>query len=193
MASPRGSLESYAYLDGQLLKGDQKYGTSKKDGWKFQWDDVLLTMVVFLSACQDMAWGIWRLAYPANFLETINSVVLTSIDDDTTRLTRVGAFGQIEAGLVGFLLVSYRSLRFYTHHEFNGANYQMAFLVNVIGKLGAYILNEQVIGWDTFGETSGMPLDRYFLLLRAATAIFAFLLSLRTYRSSWTWLGDKIE
>lgn len=176
--------ESYVYLDNLLV--DQGGTTAAIDWWR--WDDFFLTMVVLVAACQDMAFGVWRMGWPAEFLETVNSVVLLSIDDDTTRLTRVGAFGSIEAGLVGFLLVAYRSARWYTHHPFNGVNYQMAFLINAIGKTGAFIMNEQMLGWSNFGQTEGHPLDRYFLLSRSALAIVAFVTSLWTYRKSWAWL-----
>ena len=135
-----------------------------------------------------MAWGVWRLGWPDHFLETINSVVISSIDADTTRLTRVGAFGQIEAGLVGFLLVVYRGARWYKHRHFNGVNYQLAFLVNAMGKTSAFFYNEYLLDFKHFGDTTGYPLDRYFLLSRAGLAIIAFLMSLWTYKSSWKWM-----
>ena len=180
--------ESYAYLDGKMMMHDDR-GTQRKDWWR--WDDFFLSVVVLVGACHDMAWGVWRLGWPASFLETINSVVLTSIDADTTRLTRVGALGQIESGLVGFLLIAYRSARWYTHHPFNGVNYQMAFLVSSIGKTSAFIYNEYLLDFEHFGDTDGHPLDRYFLLARACLALIAFVMSLWTYRDSWRWACGK--
>lgn len=82
-----------------------------RDNKAWQWDDIFLTMVVFVAACQDLAFGVWRIGWPSNYLENINSVVLPSIDDDTTRLTRVGGVGQVERGCANFLLVAYRVMR----------------------------------------------------------------------------------
>jgi hypothetical protein len=179
----RAPREAYYYLDGQLLSDE--HGRRKEDWWR--WDDFFLSMVVLVGALQDLGWGIWRLGWPDHFLETINSVVIASIDADTTRLTRVGAFGQLEAGLCGILLVAYRSARWYTHHPFNGVNYQLAFLVNAIGKTSAFIYNEYLLDFENFGNTDGHPLDRYFLLTRAGLALIAFTMSLWTYRDSWKW------
>jgi hypothetical protein len=162
-----------------------------RDNKAWQWDDIFLTMVVFVAACQDLAFGAWRIGWPSNYLENINSVVLPSIDDDTTRLTRVGGVGQVERGCANFLLVAYRVMRWVKHRHFNGVNYQLVFLINALGKTSEFVLNEEVLGWDTFGQMQGKPLDRYFLLLRAGLAVVALLMSLWTYRSSWRWMWES--
>lgn len=168
-----------------MARGEYRTLDANKE---LQWDDILLTIIVLFSACQDTAFGVWRFGWPGHFLEYIHHVKLLSIDDDTTRLTRVGSFGQLESGAGSFLLAAYRVMRWYKHRPFNGINYQLAFMLNAIGKTGAFIMNEQVLGWATFGQTDGMPLDRYFLLLRAGLADVAFVMSLWTYRSSWEWV-----
>ena len=157
----------------------------KKMCESFQWKEVVLTLVVFLVGCQDLTFGVWRTGWPAHFLETINSVTLPSIDDDTTRMARVGGIGQIERGTASLLLVMYRCLLWEKREHFNGANYQAMLFVNSIGKICEYVVNEQTLGWETFGETKGAPLDRYFLFIRALLTSLAFVLSIKTYEKEW--------
>jgi len=173
----------YRLIDPQYVKLKP---AASADNWR--WDDALLTLVIFLSAAQDLGFGVWRMSQPAQFLEIVNNVTLTSIDPDTTRLTRVGSFGQLEGGLVGFALVLYRILRWYKRRHFNGVNFQLTFLIGAIGRTGAFITNEQTLGWETFGQTENAPLDQYFLLARASVSLVAFSVSLYTYRADWQWL-----
>ncbi len=156
-------------------------------GSEFWWDDVLLTVIVFIAAMQDLSFGVWRVIEPTDYLNVVNNVTNGALDDSTLRLTRVGAFNQLESGVVGLLLVVYRLLRWYSSQPFNGVNFQMVFLINMLGKTGAYIMNEVLLDWPQFFLSDG-PLDRYVLLSRAVLATLALLLSIRTYWHSWHWL-----
>ncbi len=152
------------------------------------WDDALLTVVVLIAAVQDLAFGVWRVTEPRGFLETVNNVTNGGLEESTLRLTRVGGFNQLESGVVGVLLVIYRLARWLAGQPFNGVNFQIVFLINAFGKTGAFIMNEVLLGWDDFMDTSG-PLDRYFLLSRAVLAVAALVLSIFTYWHSWAWVS----
>ncbi|MGZ0213990.1 MAG: hypothetical protein ACKVI4_16060 [Actinomycetales bacterium] len=174
----------YRLIDPQYVKLQR----AAPAGYHWRWDDATLTLIILLMSLQDFGFGIWRMSRPAQFLEIVNNVTLASIDPDTTRLTRVGSFGQVEGGLVGVALVIYRVLRWYKHRHFNGINFQLTFLIGAIGRTGAFITNEQTLGWETFGKTGNAPLDQYFLLTRAGVSVLAFAVSTYTYRADWRWL-----
>jgi len=161
--------------------------TSRGRGAEFWWDDALLTLIVLIAAAQDLAFGVWRVIEPTDYLNTVNNVTNGALDDSTLRLTRVGAFNQLESGVVGILLVAYRMLRWYSGQPFNGVNFQLVFLINMLGKTGAFIMNEILLDWPQFFLADG-PLDRYVLLSRAVLATLALGLSIRTYWHSWHWL-----
>jgi hypothetical protein len=168
---------------------DVRNAKKRRKNWR--WGDATLTLILLLMSLQDLGFGFWRISRPAQFLEVINNVTLTSVDPYATRLTRVGSFGQVEGGVAGIVLVSYRVLRWWKRRHFNGINFQVVFLIGAIGRTGAFVTNEQTLGSDTFGKTENAPLDRYFLLARASVCTLAFLLSMYTYRADWRWLCES--
>lgn len=152
-------------------------------------DDAALTIIILLGAIQDLVWGIFRMGWPEWQLEAISGFNASDITDPMVRLTRVGGWGGLESGIVGILLTIYRLARWYLSQPFNGANFQIVFLIGTIGKTGALLTNLSLLGWTFLGPDS--PLDNYFLFARALLAVLALSLSLYTYRSSWTWLWDR--
>ena len=151
------------------------------------WDDVLLTAVMLLGAIQDLIWGVFRLGYPEWTLETISNFNATDITRPMVRLTRVGGWGNLEAGILGILLVTWRLVLWYTRHPFRGQNFQFGFALTTLSKTGAFLTNASLSDWQPFA--AGAPRDNIMLFARAVLAFFALLLSLYTYKSSWTFLS----
>ena len=151
-----------------------------------KWDDVLLTTIMFSGAIQDLVWGVFRLGYPEWTLEAISNFNATDITSPMVRLTRVGGWGNLEAGILGLLLVTWRIAKWYTGHPFPGQNFQFGFALATFSKTGAFITNLSLTEWEPFAEDA--PLDNIVLLARALVAFFSLCLSLYTYRSSWNFL-----
>ena len=156
-----------------------------------KWDDVLLTTIMFLGGIQDLVWGVFRLGYPEWSLETISQFNASDITPPMVRLTRVGGWGNLEAGILALLLVTWRIALWYTRHPFRGQNFQFGFALSTISKTGAFITNASLTGWQPFAP--GAPRDNIVLFARALIAMLALLLSLNTYKSSWAFLFVRGE
>lgn len=156
------------------------------------WDDLLLTAIIVTTAILDGCFAVFQFVDPAWYIQTMNGLNVSFVGDNTKRMQRVGAWGYLEGLVAGTLLVGYRALRWDRDRDFNGANFQFVFLVNMIGKSGAFFTNEILQDWRGFGTGDG-ALDRYFLLTRALLATLAFCLSLYTYKSSWVWLFASVN
>lgn len=151
-----------------------------------KWDDVLLTTIMFSGAIQDLVWGVFRLGYPEWTLTTISNFNSADITPPMVRLTRVGGWGNLEAGILGLLLVTWRIMRWWTGHVFSGQNFQFGFALTFLSKTGAFLTNASLSGWAPFAADA--PRDNIVLFVRALIAFIALVLSLYTYRSSWAFL-----
>jgi hypothetical protein len=151
-----------------------------------KWDDVLLTTIMLFGGLQDLTWGVFRLGYPEWTLETISQFNKTDITAPMVRLTRVGGWGNLEAGILAMLLVTWRIVLWYTRHPFRGQNFQFGFALTTVGKTGAFITNASLTGWQPFAADA--PRDNIVLFVRALIALLALILSLYTYQSSWAFL-----
>lgn len=151
-----------------------------------QWDDALLTFIMFLGAAQDLTWGVFRLGYPEWTLSTISSFNTTDITRPMVRLTRVGGWGNLEAGILGLLLVAWRIVRWYKGYPFSGQNFQFGFFLTTLSKTGAFITNASLSGWAPFSYDA--PADNIVLFARAVLALVALLLSFHTYKSTWSFI-----
>jgi hypothetical protein len=147
---------------------------------------VLLTFIMFSGGIQDLTWGIFRLGYPEWTLETISQFNTSDITPPMVRLTRVGGWGNLEAGILAMLLVTWRIVLWYTRHPFRGQNFQFGFALTTLGKSGAFLTNASLTGWQPFAADA--PRDNIVLFVRALIALLALLLSLYTYQSSWAFL-----
>ena len=148
-----------------------------------QADDVILTIVMLLGACQDLTWGLLRLWFPEWTLENVSSFNQTDITLPMVRLTRVGGWGNLESGILGLLLVTWRIVLWYTRRPFQGQNFQFGFALTTVGKTGAFITNASLSGWEPFA--AGAPRDNILLFTRAVFAFCSLLLSLYTYSETW--------
>lgn len=154
-----------------------------------KWDDVLLTSIMLAGGIQDLVWGVFRLGYPEWTLETISQFNQTDITAPMVRLTRVGGWGNLEAGILALLLVTWRIVLWYTRHPFRGQNFQFGFALTTLSKTGAFLTNASLTGWQPFA--SDAPRDNIVLFVRALIAVLALLLSLHTYKSSWSFLSAR--
>jgi len=131
------------------------------------------------------------MGYPEWSLKTISQFNASDITPPMVRLTRVGGWGNLEAGILALLLVTWRIALWYTRHPFRGQNFQFGFALSTISKTGAFITNASLTGWQPFA--SGAPRDNIVLFARALIAMLALLLSLNTYKSSWAFLFVRGE
>ena len=147
-------------------------------------DDALLTLVMLLGAVQDLTYGVLRLGYPTWTLIHISAFNVSELSDPIVRLTRVSGYGNLEAGILGLILVAWRLYMWYRSLPFRGQNFQFGFALTAISKTGAFLTNAALSEWQPVAP--GAPLDNSILFARAVVAFCAFILSLFTYRDSWT-------
>lgn len=148
-----------------------------------KWDDLLLTIIMLIGAIQDLVWGVFRLISPRWTLQTISNFNETEISFHIVRLTRVGSWGNLESGILGVLLVSWRAARWYKMKTFSGQNFQFGFLIQTIGKTGAFLTNASICDWDPFGPDA--PKDNIIVFVRALLSFIALLISISAYRETW--------
>lgn len=138
-------------------------------------DDALLTATLVVIALADISIGIatilnsrWTLITIAGF----NSTVITPELESVVRLTGVSGF---ESGLAVLAFATYRVWRWSRGLEFNGFNFTFLFGFNAVGRS---------IALSSVTRTTS---PSYMILAtRVAVMWCAFLLSLYTYRESWS-------
>lgn len=166
-------LRRYGFLSG--------FGPLPSAAEHLQFDDILLTCLIFLGAAIDLTSGALNLSAPQWTLEAVNGMNATVVTDELLRATQVRGASGIESGVAAILIGLYRVARWSRAQSFNGVVFQITFCINTAGRSLQLAL-----------ELPGFPAKRpavfYLLVARLASVAFAFLLSTWTYRASWRWL-----
>ena len=164
-------LADYRFLND---RGPRRAGTVR-------WDDVLLTTLIFLGAATDLAQGALQLGPTEWALVNLNGLNSTLINDELLRATRVRGASGIESGVAAILIGLYRVARWGKSQSFNGVVFQVTFFIGTVGR-------SLQLALEIPGFATPMPPSFYILVTRLAIVGFAFVLSIYTYRESWTWL-----
>lgn len=138
-------------------------------------DDALLTSTLVLMALGDISIGLTT-AFNSHWTLTtivgLNSTVITPELEGIMRLTGISGF---ESGLAVLAFAAYRVWRWSRGLEFNGYNFTFLFGFNAIGRS---------IALASVARTTA---PGYVILATRVTVMWcAFLLSLYTYRESWS-------
>lgn len=151
----------------------QERGVFFREGIRL--DDALLTVTLVFMALGDIAVGLTTALNSKWTLTTIvglNSTVITTELEGITRLQGISSF---ESGLAVLAFASYRVWRWSRGLDFNGFNFTFLFGFNAVGR---------TIAFASIARTTA---PGYMILATRMSVLWcAFLLSLYTYRESWT-------